>query len=240
MKRLLNGGIASTCVGALLVVASCAHDDSSLFVRQVLAPQGGSSGGDSCSYKGDPSQPFLASGVVDVGFLASYRPVVLVGNQLSPTQKTDSFRTETSRVSLQGATVSLTDTQGNELTSFSTLASGFVDPAAGTQPGWGITEVTLIDPKTIDGLRTQIPAGGTKKLVARFKVFGQTLGGQSVETNEAQFPIDVCFGCLVFRPADAACDATADLGSVRTPCVFGQDQAIDCRLCRGNPLCAQE
>jgi hypothetical protein len=237
MKRLWHRVFASSCVAGLLVVASCAHDDSSIFVRQVLAPTGGSTAGSDCVYKADPTQPFLSSGTVDVGFLASYRPIVLIGSQLISQQKSDSFKTETSRVSLQGATVSVTDTQGTEIASFSTLAAGFVDPASGSSPGWGLTEVTLIDPKTIDALRTQIPAGGTKKLVARFKVFGQTLGGQSVESNESQFPIDVCLGCLVFRPADSTCDATADLGSVAAPCVVGQDQPIDCRLCRGNTLC---
>ena len=237
MKRLWNRVLASTCVAGLLAVASCAHDDSSLVVRQVMAPQGGSTGGGGCTYKSDPAQPFMTSGIVDVAFLASYRPVVLVGSQLVAQHRSDSFKTETARVSLQGATVTVSDTQGKEIANFSTLAAGFVDPASGSAPGYGLTAVTLLDPKTVDALRTQIPAGGTKKLVARFKVFGQTLGGQSVETNEAQFPIDVCLGCLVFRPADATCDATADLGSVAAPCVVGQDQAIDCRLCRGNPLC---
>ncbi len=237
MKRLWNRVLASTCVAGTLFVASCAHNDSSLFVRQVMAPTGGATGGGGCSYKSDPTQPFLSSGTIDVAFLASYRPIVLVGSQLAQQRASEDSKTETSRVSLQGATVTVSDTQGAEIASFSTLASGFIDPASGNTPGYGLTEVTLIDPKTVDALRTQIPAGGTKKLVARFKVFGQTLGGQSVESNEAQFPIDVCLGCLVFRPADATCDQTADLGSVVAPCVVGQDQAIDCRLCRGNPLC---
>lgn len=235
MKRLFQRLLASTAAGGLLVLASCSHDDSTLFVRDVLAPVGNGAGG--CSYKNDPSQPALFSGVVDVAFLASYKPAVLVGNQMLPQQKSDNFRTETSRITLQGATVTVADTQGNELSSFSTLSSGTVDPSSGSQPGFGVTEVTLIDPKTIDALRTQIPKNGTKKLVSRFKVFGQTLGGQSVESNEFQFPIDVCVGCLVFRPADGDCANVADLGSVKAPCIFGQDQAIDCRLCRGVDVC---
>lgn len=237
MKRVFQRLVASTCVGGLLVLASCSHDDSTLFVRQVMAPPGTSAGGAGCSYKADPAQPFLTSGVVDVAFLASYRPDVLVGNQMLAQQKNDNFRTETSRITIQGATVTVADTQGNELSTFSTLSSGSVDPGTGTSPGWGLASVTLIDPKTVDALRTQIPKNGTKKLVSRFKVFGQTLGGQSVESNEFQFPIDVCVGCLVFRPADADCGSLADTNSVAAPCVFGQDQAIDCRLCRGNDVC---
>lgn len=229
MKRLWNGIVAAACVGGVVVVSACSHDDSSIFIRQVMAPQG-STAGTVCSYKADPTQPGLFTGTVDVAFLASYRPVVLVGNQLISQQAASSFKTETSRVTLQGATVTVTDTNGTQLTSFSTYASGFVDPSSGTDPGWGLLEVTMIDPKTIDALRTQIPVNGTKKLVARYKVFGQTLGGQSVETNEAQFPINVCLGCLVEKTA-AGCSNLSDTTTVATPCVFGQDEAIDCRLC---------
>jgi len=230
MKRLFQRVLSASVVLGLFVATACAHDDSSLFIRSVQAP-------DSCTYKNDPTQLSLLGGTVDAAFLASYRPVVLVGNQLLAQQKNESFRTETSRISLEGATVTLTDTQGAELTSFTSLTSGFVDPGSGSSPGWGLASVTLIDPKTIDALRTQIPKGGTKKLVAHFKVFGHTLGGNSIESNEAQFPIDVCYGCLVFRPADALCSQLADVGSVKAPCVAGQDEPIDCRLCYPRDVC---
>src|SRR6185503_7840536 len=135
------------------VAASCAHDDSSLFVEGVLAPQGGAAGV-TCVYKNDPTQAQLFSGTIDVAFLASYRPVVLVGNQLIAQGKTESFRTETNRITLQGAVVTVDDANGKELTSFTTLSSGFANPAAGSSPGFGLAQVTLVSPELVTRIRT--------------------------------------------------------------------------------------
>jgi len=76
-----------------------------------------------------------------------------------------------------------------------------------------------------------------------YMLFGQTLGGQSVESNESQFPVNVCNGCLVYfppaadDPARPGVDCAAAGEDVPVPCVFGQDEAIDCRLCNELPIC---
>lgn len=260
MKRFAwKLGVTLAFVSGLAVMPSCAHDDSSLFVRAIMAPQG-SSGGTSCSYKADPTQPQLFSGTVDIAFLAAYRPVVLVGNQLIPQGRADSFRTETNRIQLQGAVVTVEDSAGQQLDSFTTLSSGISDPAAGSTPGWGLVAPTLISPDLITRMRTgkfsngkadttkdiKVNRGASKRLVVRFKVFGQTLGGQSVESNEQQFPVNACNGCLAYFPLGANdpspalpqpnCLAVGDEASLRFPCVIGQDEPVDCRLCVGyNP-----
>lgn len=264
MKRFAwKLGVTVAFVSGLAVMPSCAHNDSSLFVHGVMAPPG-SSGGGICSYKADPTQPQLFSGTVDVAFLAAYRPVVLVGNQLIQQGKSENFRTETNRIQLQGAVVTVEDSAGQQLESFTTLSSGIADPAAGSSPGWGTVAPTLVSPDLITRMRTgKFPSGkvdstkdikvvknASKRLVVRFKVFGQTLGGQSVESNEQQFPVNACNGCLVYFPPDSQdpaiknpdgstrpnCGAQGDVASLRTPCVAGQDEPVDCRSCQGfNP-----
>ncbi|MEO6420576.1 MAG: hypothetical protein ABIP39_14275, partial [Polyangiaceae bacterium] len=162
----------------------------------------------------------------------------------------DLLRTETANVTLQGAIVRVTDASGTEIKSFTSLSSGFVAPGNGTTASFGSIAVTLIDPATSDLLRSTLPAHGSKLLVAYFKIFGQTLGGTSVETDEFQFPINVCNGCLVVFPAGSQDEAlfavekkpncksaTAATTMMATPCVIGQDVPIDCRTCQGLAVC---
>ena len=159
--------------------------------------------------------------------------------------RSEAFRTETSRITLQGATVTVEDAEGNQRASFTTLAAGFVNPSAGTVPGYGLVSVTLINPALVEKLREEIPIGETKRLLARFKVFGQTLGGQSIESNESQFPINACKGCLVDFPPEADdvttpqvdCRVTGEATAIPQPCVKGQDELIDCRLCNTLDIC---
>jgi hypothetical protein len=230
-----------------LFVASCAHDDSSIFIRNVLAPPTSTNG--TCSYTSDPTQPALLQAVMDVAFRRTYTAVVLVGNQLIARQDHDQIRTETSRVAIRGASVTVVDAQsGGTLASFTSLATGFIDPSQGAQPGFGSVEVTAINEAA--GQAIGAVAGSGKKVISRFKVFGQTLGGVDVESNEFQMPIDVCNGCLVTFPPDSVdkalaesekkpnCKAASTGGNVATPCTLGQDQPVDCRSCVGsNPIC---
>ena len=240
-------GVATTCtIGAL--VAACAHDDSTIFVQGVQAPTMSSGMGAACIYAPDMGGAFLSAGVLDVALLSTYTAEALLGSQLISQGNHDLLRTETARVTLQGGTVRLTDAGGAEIKSFTTLSSGFVNPGNGSTPGLGNVSVTLIDAGTSAILKTTIPRHGSKLLVAYFKVFGTTLGGQSVETDEFQFPINVCNGCLPFfplgsqDPAQFALDnkpnckaATGTTSAV--PCILGQDQGVDCRLCQNFAAC---
>ena len=64
------------------------------------------------------------------------------------------------------------------------------------------------------------------------RVFGHTLGGTAVESGDASFPIQVCYGCLVKFPPEASSSATspncsqppASGSSLSLPCRMGQDE----------------
>jgi hypothetical protein len=247
MKRYWGHiGSAAAAVGlAAVLLPACAHDDSTIYIVNIPAPPTGIQAGQACAYTPQPNGPFLPTGLWDVALSDAYSPAVLVGNQMI--QRMDPLRptTETNRVEIQGATVRVTDAAGTQIASFSSLTSGTVDPASGTQPGYMVTLATIVDPQTAAAFRT---AGSplylkdvyaSKTIVAYFKLYGSTLGGTSVESNEFQFPIKVCKGCLVtfnYNTAGQIDCLTLPTAGAATPCVPGQDQVTSCYYCYGHCL----
>ncbi len=245
--------VALAAFGAIFgaLASACAHNDASMVVNGVLAPPTPQNG--VCSYTADPTQAKISSGTLDVGLLSSYTPELLVANQMISRQNNTQLAAETSRIIMQGAVVHVDDTDNNEINSFTSLASGFIDPGTSGAPGYGPMAVTIIDPKTAQALQGSLPVLGTKRVIARVTVFGQTAGGTDLESNEFQFPVDVCNGCLVTFPEGSDdpvkqaanggvpnCSAVAASGASTTtviPCVIGQDQIVSCQLCQGKAVC---
>ena len=226
-------------LGTLLLAPSCADNNSSLFIVGVLAISA-----TSCIAKPDPTGPFQSNGILDTEFAQGYTAFILVGNQLTQRGSREQLRTETSRISLRGAEVRLSTLDGKALDipgaqgTFSTVGTGFVDAAAGDTPSYAAMAVNLIPP----GL-TGLPA----QVLAKVRVFGDTLGNTSVTSSELDFPIAVCAGCLIdydtpdttqaagapFLCASSATTSTQT--TVAEPCVRGQDQKFSCTLCSGTP-----
>jgi hypothetical protein len=243
MKRVWGHVLAGLTLlaGGGAVVSACAHDDSTLFVRNVLAPQLVANG-NACVYTDQPTQTFIASGVLDIALRGSYDPAYLVGNQLVPRGDPTAPKTETSYVTIDHAIVRVTESQsGQQISTFTARTSATIAPSSGTTPSYEPIFVTTLDPSTLADARIAnvVSGGGTKKLVTYVRFFGKTLGGQSVESDEFAFPVDVCFGCLVGFSAPC----TASGGSSQSqpvPCTPGQDQAIDCcniqTVCRALPF----
>src|SRR5262249_49152118 len=114
----------------------------------------------------------------------------------------------------------------------------------GTVPGYAPVTAIIIDPQTLgaDGaLQTTVSGGGTARLVTYTKFFGNTTGGKSIESDEFEFPVDVCKGCLIsFSATDInpnfgapnCLGASGGGSSLPTPCFPGQDFLIDCAACQ--------
>jgi hypothetical protein len=216
---------------ALVLLAACSHDD--LFVKGVLAPPGiDIHSTAACVYAADGSAPLLSSGIVDVALTSGYDPTFLVGN------------TGGDRVALTGATVHLVDQTGNMVAQFDTMAAGSVDPGNSDSPSYGALTFHLVDPATLSAVAQR--AAVTKvRISAYVTVHGTTSGGDE-STSQMTFPIDVCNGCLVSFPPEAqdpskpTPNCAAPIGATEMgtrPCVVGQDQVADCRLCQGDPVC---
>lgn len=202
---------------ALLGPFGCADNKSTIFIRHVLAKT------EDCAFTADPGGAFIGQGTMDLQFTSSYAPFVLVGNQLVPQGDDEALKTETSRVQLHGAEVHLTTAGGEGVQSFSTTCAGTIDAAAGPEPGYGVTQVTMIPPGAVDTPGSYL---------ARVTVFGETLGNQDVESGEFTFPIEVCDGCLIFfnKESQDAGTCVAPSGDPIGLCLPGQDGLTDCSL----------
>jgi hypothetical protein len=220
----------STLVGGgALAALGCEENESSLFIVGVLAIERSD-----CILTPEGTSILRTDGVLDLALRSSYTAGLLVGSQLTQRGSRDQLRTETARLSLRGAEVRLASSSGGVIAEYTTIGTGLVHPAGGAEPGYGVMSVDLI------------PAGapiGPGLLVANIRVFGDTLGGDEIESNEFSFPIYVCNGCLVSYPAEAA-DMTQGPGvylcAVRgedTPvnedqiCNLGQDVGVPCSEC---------
>jgi hypothetical protein len=261
MKRVWGHVLSGlTLVGAIGaaggVVAACVHDNSTIFVHDVLAPSFVTSGM-ACVFTADPTQPVLGEGTLDVGLRSEYTAVVLVGNQIVPRGDPNQPHTETSFVTLEGAVVRVVDSGGNQLNTYTQPAAVTIPPSSGTTPGYASLGVTIVDSGTAKALKPQVSgvmnSGKTVPIVSYVRFFGHTLGGESVESDEFGFPVNVCAGCLVSFPVAeddpnlsvqpncalaAAASSSSSSASSSVPCFVGQDLPVDCSACaKLNPYC---
>ena len=235
-KSLLSVGLLT--LGSLGLTAGCADNNSSMFIVGVISIDAST-----CVAKPDNTAVLLAEGVMDTAFTSSYTAWLLVGNQLTERASAEQLRTETSRVSLRGAEVTLTTLDGRELGNYSTVGTGFSDAAAGDVAAYSAMAVNII-PSALGGTAVVRDA---KTVLAKIRVFGETLGNTAVTSSELHFPIRVCTGCLVNYPTDSAnplvtgyeCATSAStMQADAAPCVLGQDRSFGCTQCSAAyPLC---
>lgn len=240
--RKTTGALGLLTLGALSV-PGCADNDSMLFIHGVLAIER-----TDCVAKPDSSAILREGGTLDLALTGGYRAALLVGSQLTQRGSRERLRTETARLVIRGADITLEDAyerpldlQGNP-NPFSTVGSGIVNAAAGTEPGLGVTFLDIIPSVLSSGVANAL--GGSGLVLAKIKVYGETFGNQKIESGDFLFPIQVCRGCLISYPATSmttsgpACDSTTEQGSTTdTACFVGQDNAVPCTSCAGVPAC---
>lgn len=71
--------------------------------------------------------------------------------------------------------------------------------------------------------------GAGVEITLRVRVVGQMADGTQVQSNELWYPLVICNGCLVYFPPNV--DPRVLLESITVPCVPGQDDGVDTRLC---------
>lgn len=201
------------------------HSDESVFIKQVVKPDA-----TACTYAAEPTADSVLRGTLDLAFARRYRAALLVGNSTS------------SRVGMTDAGVTLIAEDGSILSSSSAYLGGFVDAKTGDEPGWGVVLVDLIDdpslPEALGFTSPSTRSVDSFAVLAEVTVGGSTSGGGRT-TSTFRFPIDVCHGCLVTFPVDATDPALATPNCLsvmdtpqQTPCFVGQDDDVDCRICK--------
>ncbi len=235
MSRLLalTGAIALTGAYA----SGCKESESEFFIKGVASFQG------TCTAQAQADQILLFEGVLDATFQRDYNAALLFGNQLAQVDRVpdEKIRTETSRIVVQSAEVSIEvpDDSGEVrlVKSYSVPVSGFANPTRSGEPGYGLVSVPLVDAAT--GI--QLAATGRPiKVNSKVKLYGRSLGGDDVHSNEFNFVVTICRGCLVsydptLNDAGAASSPNCLLPSTSAPsavpCQIGQDSPVPCALC---------
>jgi hypothetical protein len=237
MNRFWGHTLSAAVVAATAGSATpgCAHNDASMFVHGVLFPPTPSAG--TCTYNFDPTAPELAFGTVDGEVTESYTPEFLVGSTLIPQGNQATPDSETARIEIQGAVVQVVDPASNAtLEDATVLTSGIIEPASGSVPSYGGVALSIMDAAAIKHFTPAAYGDPSNIAVVYITFFGQTLGGQTLQSNQYQFPVDVCHGCLVTYPAGSPtgyCKA-ASSSAVFQACQPGQDQVSDCTYCASN------
>jgi hypothetical protein len=245
--RVLAGAAVVSAGGAIF---ACVHNDSSLFIRNVLQQPMQMQG--MCAPLAPSSMDtFISSGVLDVALRTQYDAAFLVGNQLVPQSNPQQLREETARVTVRGAVVRITDTDGNQLRTYTVTTSATIDPATtGGEPSFEPVFATILDTATVNASpdvqtlkMNGLGGAGSARFLTFTRFFGATLGGTAVESDEFEFPIDVCYGCLIgFTNAGSGptpnCGGMAPSSAPVIPCIVGQDQGVPCYACLGeSPAC---
>jgi hypothetical protein len=251
MKRVWKHAVVGLMAtgGTIAMAPGCTHDNSTLFVYEVLAPQLVATG-QSCVYTSDPGQIRISQGTLDVALRDEYDAEFLLASQLIPLGDPTSAKIETQYFQVQGAVVRITDADGNDLKSFTRLASATIPPSTGSAPSYAPIGMIILDHDTILSADVQnaVRSGQHKRLVTYTRFFGVTLGGTYVESGEYEFPVDVCYTCLIgFSSADqspfyplpncvnalpgATPTGSSGGSSTQISCAPGQDAIVDCSYC---------
>jgi hypothetical protein len=252
MNRMLRPFIAGGLICAAAVTAAgCAENDSTLFIYGVLKELP-----PACTVLADPASEMIGSGRLDIALRTNYEAWLLVGNQYAPRGAKQQLRTETTRVTLTGAEITLKDAASGKVLScknqpncgqFSVYGSGFANSSKSEDPGWGAISAQLIPSAVGESYLADLTGALSKAgpstigLVATVRAFGTTLGGQDVETGGFSFPIQVCNGCLIDYSSIVFPATKCTLGANETVtaagCRMGQDESVDCRACLPADVC---
>jgi hypothetical protein len=222
-----------------------AGESNPFFVSQINAMIGGGSP-QTCVVDFAPGAPTVLNGVLDVAFRQTYDASLVVGYRQA------SSDASSVRIALQQVTVRLEDMTGQTVWGPNeTMVAGFVDGVPGST-GYGGIEATLIGAAFGSQLARELGSSmrAQSRLQSVVRVRGRTLDDVLLESDDWSFPITVCYGCLVVYPFDAVdpslprqpnCGRASAPGTVTRGCRVGQDDTIDCRVCKeldaANPVC---
>jgi len=225
--RRFTKGFGLLALGAALTSSSCVDNDSSFFIYGVMDITHSQ-----CIAKPDSSASLIPEGTLDRRFADGYQAAFLVGSHLTQRGSREKLRTETARLSITGAHITLYGTQGAVI-EFDTPATGLVNPASSTDPGLAAVFARLVRYDDMAKL------GVDGQMIARIKIIGTTLGGQDIESAVFDYPIKLCTGCLIVYPPDALgpeglCDQVSDSANTSDNpiCFFGQDTYFPCSVCQ--------
>lgn len=205
---------------------------------------------------------FITRGVLDLVMAENYTVRALLKNQMQSNMSINrrqadgsDLRVPTNNITLDRAVVSyqvLTMPQDpvGDFGNYEVRASGVVSASDGTT----VVEIPVLSPGEgfvaeglSEALGTREPDNPFPKgeLLVNVTFHGFTLDGSPITSNTFSFPLEVCKGCLLQFPQEAAvegnpnCRNTANPADCDSLCEVGQDVDVDCRCCRQQKAIAE-
>jgi hypothetical protein len=226
------GLTARLAIVLVMMSAGCVDNDKSLVIQFVSVPE------DECGFsvQSGGSYSYRATGLLDVGYGASPSYVVgiqvhnyLVSNMDENSQTLDAFTIQVEKAEIKyewlvgrgiveqnypGLLVLESQTHVAPLSGSISAAGGFDKPGR-------LTTVYAAIPYSIGETLVGVNAQDALNIVlgVKMKIFGTTVGGSSIYSNEFVFPVQFCNGCLIKTCAD---------GSPAKSCFPGQDRVGTC------------
>lgn len=196
---------------------------------------------------------YLPSGVVDMAVAQSYEMFPLVRNNMRDILDTKKYTSTDARLNTKDVSLLKASITYRTLEEFSVqLADREVPLSASVRTGdVTATSVEVLTPALIRQFRNADefiirgsqgeirPARTSIDLIIGVKMEGETQDGNSVESNEFEFNLRVCNGCLVTYYPDCQ-EGTDDATS--SSCVVGWESPFSCATCQAfarDPLARQ-
>ena len=255
-RRLWHWTIALTAVSLAGPIA-CVDNEASITITRAV-PRNPAS--ETCAAVLDDTV-FQTRGVVDIVMANDYVLFVEMRNAMPEISEVKGFtggdvRLNTSDVMIQRATISFEP--------LAPLNVNFPDPlrqrisgSVAANGGFAVLPVELLTPSMMDELRNAeqfltigangevLPVRNSVTILVKLEIAGETLDKVTVKTNQFEFPLTICSGCLSSPPAfnqldstlgefnclDVGASTTTQLDSPACGSFVGMDYAVDCRTC---------
>jgi len=228
-------------VGLLAVGSGCQDDWQSFFVhdnKRLGEPPG-------CEIPTEASAAGLLGGLLDTDVSTSYAAYLFVENGMISRADPGLPRAESNGIFVQGAYLYYEPDPAcpGSYPSQEVRFSNYIAPG-----GTATVGIWVIPPSVGQAMAETLAgcANGRLDVTVTIQMFGVTQAGTDMLTQEFDYPISVCAGCLIFCPTGIDLDPVADgcqcdcmnteVELAEMPCHPGQDDYLDCRL---SPECVR-
>jgi hypothetical protein len=192
-----------------------------------------------CEIPTDPNAEGVLGGLLDASVSHGYAVYLFTENAMIQRDDTGLPRIESNGIFVRGAYLNYEPdpTCIIPVSAVETRFSTYIPPRGSSTIGLWALVINDAIAAAVQGCPNQ-----RMTTVVTIQLFGQTQSGIDVITQPFDFPITICWGCLVrcpvgmtcaanpLRPWGFECDCDADLDTAESPCHLGQDFDIDCRL----------
>jgi hypothetical protein len=241
---------AALALFSLSMASGCSEEEAqAFFVSLNMRPD------TSCELKvTGGQQAFISSGFLDLAVTNEYWMFPQFINGLTESNEVtglgpEQLRLDNNTISLKGARVYYdigdvglgTLSPALELPQHQYIPmTGFVEADAE-----GLTAIQIVPPLVGEILRFAPKLQkrySSAQMILRIVFEGKLLDGSLVKSNEFEYPVTVCNGCLIsYGVAPSSCCDPAFWEDIPdAPCILGQDDGIDCRLCCATAATAAE